>query len=169
MQGHRIPLLDEALDLVRGRGRLVVEVKTPHWPAGAQVDTVEAVAAVLRRHRLHDVVVSSFDRPRILQLRHALPGVRTALLGRPDVPFGVVLRRALKDGHAEVHPHVAALTSRLDLVTTAAAQGISVTAWTVNRMHDLLVLAEAGLPAVICDQPAGARRILVSGRLAAAG
>ena len=47
--------------------------------------------------------------------------------------------------------------------------GISVTGWTVNRMHDLLELSEAGVPAVICDQPAGARRILVSGRLAAAG
>jgi glycerophosphoryl diester phosphodiesterase len=167
--GHRIPSLDEVLDLVADRGRVVVEMKTPQWPDGAKVDTVDAVVAVLRRHRLHDVVVSSFDRPRALELRRCRTGVRTALLSRPGVPFGVALRRALADGHDEVHPHVDAVLRRRDLLEVASRLGISVTPWTVNRMHDLLLLAEAEVPAVVCDQPGAARKALRSGCLAAAG
>jgi glycerophosphoryl diester phosphodiesterase len=167
--GHRVPRLSEMLDLVGDRGRLVVELKTPHWPAGAATQTVEAVVSVLRRHRLHDVVVSSFDRPRVLQVRQSGVSARTALLGRPGVPFGVVLRRAIRDGHDEVHPHVSSLLGRLDLVASAARQRVEVTGWTVNRPHELLRLADAGVLAAICDEPGHARSALESRRLAQAG
>ncbi len=167
--GHRVPRLSEMLDLVGSRGRLVVELKTPHWPAGAATSTVDAVVSVLRRHRLHDVVVSSFDRPRVLQVRQSGAAVRTALLGRPGVPLGVVLRRASRDGHQEAHPHVSSLLGRLDLVAPAARQGIAVTGWTVNRPRELHRLAEAGVLAAICDEPDHARSALESGRLAEAG
>jgi glycerophosphoryl diester phosphodiesterase len=165
---HRIPRLSEVVDLVAGRGRLVVEVKTPHWPVGAATGTVEAVVAVLRRHRLEHVTVSSFDRPRVLHLRRSGIPVRTALLGRPGVPFGVLLRRALLDGHDQMHPHIGSVLSRLELVERAAAQGIAVTAWTVDRPLHLLRLAEAGVEAAICDDPRAARQVLFP-RLAEAG
>lgn len=166
---HPVPRLSEVLELVGDRGRVVVELKTPHWPAGAATSTVEAVVSVLRRHRLHDVVVSSFDRPRVLQMRHSGVAVRTALLGRPGVPLGVVLRRATQDGHQEAHPHVASLLARLELVTPAAQQGITVTGWTVNRPHDLARLAEAGVHGAICDEPGLARQALDDGPLADVG
>jgi glycerophosphoryl diester phosphodiesterase len=160
VEGHPVPRLTELLDLVGDRRRVVVELKTPHWPGGASTGTVEAVASVLRRHRLDNVVVSSFDRPRLLQMRHSGVGVRTALLGRPGVPMGVVLRRTVQDGHQEVHPHVVSLLGRLDLVRSAAQQGIAVTGWTVNRPQDLTRLADAGVHSAICDDPSGARRAL---------
>ncbi|MCW2599075.1 MAG: glycerophosphoryl diester phosphodiesterase [Frankiales bacterium] len=159
--GHPVPLLSEILDLVGDRGRLVVELKTPHGPAGAATGTVEAVASVLRRHRLHDVVVSSFDRPRVLQMRRRGLHIRTALLGRPGVPLGVVLGRAAQDGHVEAHPHVTSLLGRLELVRPAAQQGIAVTGWTVNRLYDLTRLADAGVQAAICDDPRNARAALL--------
>lgn len=155
--GHPVPTLAEVLDLVADRGRLVVELKTPHWPAGAAVCTVTAVAHELRRHRLHDVVVSSFDRPRLLALRHCALPVRTGLLGRPGVPLGVLVRRASADGHEQAHAHVASLLARPDLVRTAVAQAISVTGWTVNRAADLERLQDAGVESVISDDPFLAR------------
>jgi glycerophosphoryl diester phosphodiesterase len=160
IRGHRVPLLAEVLDLVGDRGRLVVELKTPHWPTGAARCTVQAVAEELRRHRLHDVVVSSFDRPRVLQMRQAGVPVRTALLGRPGVPLGVVLRRAVQDGHQEAHAHLPSLLGRLDLVRSAAQQGVSVTGWTVNGALDLARLRDAGVQAAICDDPQQARALL---------
>ncbi len=160
IDGHRMPLLSEVIDLVGDRGRLVVELKTPLWPAGAATAMADTVVRELHRHRLHDVVVSSFDRPRIQQVqRHGL-WLRTALLGRPGVPLGVVLRRALQDGHCEAHPHAASLLGRLDLVESAAQQGISVIGWTVDRPSDLVRLASAGVTGVICDDPVAARQVL---------
>jgi glycerophosphoryl diester phosphodiesterase len=158
--GHPVPRLSELFDLVGDRGRVIVELKAPHWPGGASTGTVEAVGSVLRQYRLHNVVVSSFDRPRLWQMRHSGVGVRTALLGRPGVPMGVVLRRALQDGHDEVHPHVASLLGRLDLVRTAVQQGIAVAGWTVNRPRDLVRLADAGVHAAISDDPRSARLAL---------
>ena len=157
---HRVPLLSEVIDLVDGRARLIIDVKTRPWPSGAATETVEAIAAVLRRQRLGHVTVSSFDRPRILQLRSFGVEVRTALLGRPGVPLGVILRRAMADGHHEAHPHVSALLARPELIAPALAMGLGITGWTVNRPQDLRQLADAGLPAVITDDPAAARSAL---------
>ena len=168
--GHQVPRLTDVLDLVAGRGHLVVELKTPHWPAGAATDTVEAVVAVLRPHRLDDVTVSSFDRPRILRVRESGLPVRTALLGRVGVPFGVTLRRALADGHVEVQPHIRSLAARLDLVAAAHAHGLTVSGWTVERPVDLIRCAAAGVDAAICDDPRAAVAVLDrQARLAQAG
>ena len=159
--GHRVPLLAEVVDLVGTRGRLIVELKTSHRTRGGAVNTVAAVVTALRKHRLHDVVVSSFDRPRVLQLRLAGLPVETALLGRPGVPFGLVLRRGHCDGHRQVHPHVTSVLAQPELVRVAAEVGISVTTWTVHRREDLAGLLQAGVDAAICDDPRAARDLLV--------
>jgi len=160
IEDHPIPLLDDLVDLVADRGRLVIELKTPQWPAGAADAMVDTVARVLRRHRLHDVVVSSFDRPRAQRVQqHRLP-VRTALIGRPGLPLHVVLGRSVHDGHQEAHPHVHSLLARLDLVESAERQGVALVGWTADRPADLARLAAAGVFAVICDDPRAARRAL---------
>ena len=157
---HRVPLLSEVVDLVEGRGRLIVDVKTKPWPTGAATETVEAIAAVLRRQRVDHVTVSSFDRPRMAQFRCLGANVRTALLGRAGVPLGVVIRRVLSDGHNEAHPHVSALLARPELIVEATARGLAVTGWTVNGSRELRLLEGAGLSAAICDDPAAARDAL---------
>lgn len=167
--GHAIPRLSEVVDLVAGRGRLVVEVKTPHWPAEAVLGTVDAVVGVLRRHRLEHVTVSSFDRHLVREVRRSGVPVRTALLGRSGLPLGVLLRRALRDGHPEAHPHVSSLLSQPGLLPAAHQQGVELLGWTVNAAQDLLRLAAAGLPGVLCDDPRTARDVLEAGALAPTG
>jgi glycerophosphoryl diester phosphodiesterase len=162
--------LDDMLELVGDRGRLIVELKKPD--AGV-VGTVEAVAAVLRRSQVPDLVISSFDRSLLGALRLLLdegdvPRTLTALLGRPGLPLGLLLKRAFADGHDQVHPHVLSLLTRLDLVRTAAQQGITVTGWTVNRASDLVRLAEAGVEAAITDDASAAFQVLAQEGLARA-
>lgn len=157
---HRVPRLSEVLDLVAGRGRLVVELKAPHGPELTGPATVEAVLRVLRRHDLTRVTVSSFDRPCLLALRRAALPVATGLLGSPGVPFDLLLRRAVQDGHVEVHPHVSSVLGRLDLVATARRFGLRVTAWTVDAADELHELGAAGVHAAICDDPREARAAL---------
>lgn len=160
---HRVPLLSEVVDLVAGRGQLVIDVKTPDWSAEGARETMESVAAVLRhqgaRH-LVDVTVSSFDRPGLQLFRHGGLPVRTALLGRPGLPLAVLLRRALQDGHPAAHAHVSSLLSAKALIAVAARRGLSVAGWTINGAQDLRVLDQAGLDAAICDDPGAARAAL---------
>lgn len=160
---HRVPLLSEVLDLVEGRGTVVVEMKTPHWSPEAATRTAVALAANLERHRLADVIVSSFDRPRLLGLRQSGLSVRTALLGRPGVPMQVLLRRVSSDGHAQAHPHVASALACPELARSATGQGIEVIAWTVNRPQDVRRLEAAGLTGIITDTVAQACASLHAG------
>ena len=160
VQGYLIPTLSDMIDLVGDRGRLIIEMKTPGWAVGTAFGTVNAVAGVLRRHRLHDVVVSSFDRPCASAMRTLDLPVRTALLGRPGVPLDIVVRRAMSDGHEEVHPHVSSLLARLHLLERTGLPAIS--AWTVARPGDLQRNEKAGVGAAICDDPRAARRSLGS-------
>jgi glycerophosphoryl diester phosphodiesterase len=160
MGTHRVPRLSEVLDLVQGRGTVVVEMKTPHWSPEAATRTAVALAENLRRHRVTDVIVSSFDRPRLLGLRQSGLTVRTALLGRPGVPLPVLMRRVATDGHAQAHPHVLSALSRPDLVESAGRQGIGVIAWTVNRPQDVRCLEAAGLAGIITDGVSAARAAL---------
>lgn len=153
---HALPTMDEVVELVSGRGLLVLELKTPAWRTPCPV---EAVVEHLRRHLLDDVVVSSFDRPRLARLRGRL-AVRTGLLSRPGVPATVAVRRALADGHDEAHVHVRSLLARPETVAQAARLGLGVVAWTVNRPADLLRCSDFGVAAVISDDAAAARRAL---------
>lgn len=153
-----VPRLADVLAAVEGRGRLVVELKVPAWRDDSPGDLV-AVAGVLARHDLRDVVVSCFDPVRLSGLKQLLD-VRSGLLLRPGVSLAAGAGRALADGHDEVHPHVQSALRRLDLVSQLRAAGLEVVVWTVNRPDQLLRLRAAGVGAAICDDPAAARLAL---------
>ncbi|MCU1601103.1 MAG: hypothetical protein JWO22_1812 [Frankiales bacterium] len=153
---HRVPRLSEVVDLVAGRGQLVVELKPPGWPALEAPESVSAVARVLRRHALGHVTVSSFDRLRLRAFRNLGLGCPTALLGRPAVPLLGLVRQSQQDGHPDVHPHVSSVLARPEHVSP----GLRMTSWTVNRPADLAQARALGLHAVITDDPAAARALL---------
>ena len=157
---HRVPRLSEVVDLVSGRGRLVVEMKSPGWPALGVAESVEAITSVLRKHCLEHVTVSSFDRLRLRALRALGLPCQTALLGRPVVPLLGLLRQAFADGHPEIHPHLSSVLLKPDGVEMAIDAGVRVASWTVDRPADLLTLRDAGVQAVISDDPAKAREVL---------
>lgn len=163
--GHAVPTLAGVVDAVRGRGRLVVELKTYGAPDAARTLTGVVLAAELRRlgvTRRDDVVVSSFDRVALATFARR-SGVRTAVVTPAGVPAETALRWALDGDHDEVHPHVRALlAARPGLVRDAHAVGVSVAPWTVNRRSDLRHVAARGADAAICDDPAGARAALLT-------
>jgi glycerophosphoryl diester phosphodiesterase len=161
---HRLPRLSEVVDLVAGRGRLIVEMKSPGWPALEAPESVSAVAAVLRRHRLGHVTVSSFDRLRLRAFRSLGLGCPTALIGRPAGPLLGLVRQATQDGHPEAHPHVSSVLAHPQHLPV----GLRLTAWTVNRTGDITAVRDLGLPAIITDDPAAALAVLHPS-LAAAG
>jgi glycerophosphoryl diester phosphodiesterase len=151
------------LHQARGR-RVVLEVKKPPGGRATEELTALAVGELLKPMQSAgldaDVTVSSFSPEIVRAVRTLLPpggGVRTALLGLPRDGATALLRRALEDGHDEIHPHVSRVTTDEGVVATAHACGMAVVPWTVNRRRDVRRLAMLGVDGLITDVPVTAR------------
>ena len=141
-----------------GPRRVIVEAKPVDDDAVA-ARTASAMGAMLAAAgRFVDVTVSSFDPALLLRIRRAVrtDAVRTALLGETGTPAHALLRRALEDGHDEIHPSLPDLCAAPHAVGAARALGVGVTSWTVNAAPDLRRMADLGVEAVVTDDVAGA-------------
>ena len=150
----QVPALADVLDLVGSRGRVVLELKG-FGLLRRSSGLVDAVAEELGRDRRRDVVVSSFSWGLVADVRRRGLPVRTALLGRPGASAELVVRHALRHGHAQVHLHA----SSLAVVPTGR---VDITAWTVDDPVQLRRLEAAGVEAVISDRPHEARTALAA-------
>ena len=141
--GERVPLLNEAIELVLGAGALLnIELKSDvpdedELTAGV-VERVAACPAAMRAKLLF----SSFSL-HICELLHAaLPNVPTALLfGRQRLeppPWASV-----------IHPRESLVDARA--VHAWHAQGLIVNTWTVNDARRAIELAHAGVDGIVTD------------------
>lgn len=153
--GEGVPSLDDVLDLVRGRARLVnVEVK---GDVPDRLRLCRAVARLLRRRSPGErdgILVSSFRPEMLAALRLAGAGVPMAFLfdekntGRARAR---VLARVFRpDGMHPQHP----------LATDQAIgrwhrRGCFVGAWTVDDPERARTLSRAGIDAIITNDPRG--------------
>jgi glycerophosphoryl diester phosphodiesterase len=141
-RGVSYPLLQEALDLCRGRIGVMVELKRPRG------DVVERILRVVD----DDTVLLSFQRRALETARARRPGIRTV----QHVGFGVSIRAAAGGW---------GVGFRDDRVTRrglAAARelGLETTVYTVNdpvRMRELEALGASG---IFTDRPDLARTTL---------
>ena len=172
-----VPLARVEWVLAAATGRSVVlEVKAPPPGPRSVERTVEALLdriAVLRAANLPmDLTLSSFSVEVVAAVRALAPaelGLPTALLGRPTVRPGALLRRALLAGHDQIHPHVGALLAEPGAVEVAHRCGVEVVVWTANRDRTVRRLSTLGVDAVITDVPDQVRAALaVPGRRQAA-
>lgn len=154
------------LEAAAGRGRVVLEVKNlpgePDFDAPTEA-TARLLADVLGRWPgapAPDVVVSSFDWFALDVVRELAPEVPTGFL----TPAGIRLRAAVdhvhESGHAECHPHWTAVLEEPTEVRRAHDLGLRVTTWTVDDAGVARALAEAGVDAVISNDPGALLRAL---------
>ncbi|SFI69948.1 glycerophosphoryl diester phosphodiesterase [Paenibacillus sp. UNC496MF] len=152
---ERIPTLEEALELAKGRCKLHVELK---MLAREYAGIEEKVIALVRRHGMQqEVVLSSFNHDS-MKLAHELdPSIETGLifLGKP-VLLAEQLRHA---GASSLSMHQAFLTR--ELADEMAGLGIDLGVWTVNDPA-LLARIAAEYPGmrVTTDYPERALRII---------
>jgi glycerophosphoryl diester phosphodiesterase len=155
--------------LAAAAGRhVVLELKTA--PVRAAQVLVERLLGLHAAGLPLDVTVSSFDAALVRAFRTLAPlhlRARTALLGDAGCLAPAVLRRAILEGHDQVHPHISDLLEHPETVAAAHAAGLSVTPWTVNGARDLRRCARLGVDAVITDVPQTARLALATRRAAA--
>jgi glycerophosphoryl diester phosphodiesterase len=159
--GHAVATCEEVLAAAanHGRCRVIIEAK-PAPGVGYRHRTVRALRELVTDFASGlDLTVSSFDPTLLAAIRAAvaqLP-VRTALLGAASTSVSTLLRRAVYEGHDEIHPNVLSVLSAPASVRTAQSLGIAVTCWTVNRESDVRQLAALGIDAMIADNPAEVR------------
>jgi glycerophosphoryl diester phosphodiesterase len=153
-----IPTLAEMVDAA-GTGRLVIEVKNI---PGERDYTREALAAQLLVAELDrlapaaDILISSFDPAALDVARDA--GRPTGLLTIPGVSTQEGLTYVKERGYSELHGHVS--TIRDGSAQTVHEAGLVLVAWTVTTLSEIGPLNDLGVDTVICDDPAGAVRLL---------
>lgn len=152
--GTRVPTLDEVLAL--GQGNKVhfnIETKIfadkPELTPDAEVFT-KLVLEQIRKHKLDDrVILQSFD-PRTLRVMKRLaPGIRRAALFEKQQDWMAVA----KEFEATLFsPQYRLVTP--SLVAQAHKAGFQVVPWTADKAADWQLLADAGVDAIITDDPA---------------
>lgn len=156
---RRPPRLDAAIDAAAGLGLgLNIEIKTDRR-SGVAVRTADAVARTLRRARRGPpVLISSFDPAAIRPFRGHVP---IALLADDDAPRAA--RRAGRLGCAALH----LAASICDAAAVAAARA-PVCAYTVNAAGTARRLLDAGVAAIVTDDPPALAAAFAVDRAAAA-
>jgi len=146
--GEKVPTLAEALETVKGRGLLVIEIKATGMEA-------EVVRAVREAEALGQCVVFSFHYDvvqKIAELEPRLPAIW--LLGQlpaEETEQQALLLRALDARCAALAPHHGALTA--EFIRRARRLGLGIWAWTVDDPEALRRVAALGVDALITNWP----------------
>jgi glycerophosphoryl diester phosphodiesterase len=162
--GERVPTLAEVLGLVRGRARVMIEVKgesvSDDEEGGVEARTVE----VVRRLGMADrVAIISFEHRALLRLRRLAPEItRGHLFGRttPDQ----AARAAADAGCAIVMPHKSQLSPELS--ARAVKDGLMLATWVVDDPEELKRIAPLGLYGVGSNRPGVLLDAIADGLLA---
>jgi glycerophosphoryl diester phosphodiesterase len=153
--GTRIPTLDEALEL--GRGNTVwfnIETKLsrtrPEYTPPPE-EFARLVLDAIRRHKLEKrVIVQSFDFRTLHAMKKLAPEIPLAALFQGDSrDFATIAREA---GAGTAAPNYKLVTK--EKVEQAHKAGLKVVPWTPNLPDEWKALIEAGVDAIITDDPA---------------
>ena len=137
--GRAYPTLEEALDVMRGRIGVMLELKTP-----SRYRRHDVVARAVRLLGSDDALVC-FQRSALVEARLLRPGLRTV----QHVGFGVSIRGA-RDAWAAGFQD-ARVTRRG--VAAALALRLEPLVYTVNEPARMRELADAGVAGVFTDRP----------------
>ena len=134
LAGTRIPTLDEALDLLKGKLLINIELKVlDTLSSGLGPDTVKAVH---KRGMADQVVISSFNPFALRRAKQAGPEIECALLLAGDLPgwmhSGVTRHYGRADG---LHPDFVMVDETY--VARARKHGLPVRVWTVDDEADM--------------------------------
>jgi glycerophosphoryl diester phosphodiesterase len=148
--GTRIPTLDEALDLLKGKLLVNVELKVlGSLRSGLGADAVKAI----RDHGMADqVVISSFNPFALRQAKRAGPEIECALLLAHDLPgwmhWSVTRRYSRADG---LHPDFDMVDEAY--LVRARKLGLPVRVWTVDDETEMRRLIALGVDAIVTNVP----------------
>ncbi len=140
--GTRIATLEEAIEAVRGRAKLYLEIK----PSRHSPDLTRNVIATLQRHDFIDqTLLAALDASVLHEAAALAPDLRRVLLVHTAIGRPTAL-----DLHA--------VSKRAALVTPATVieahrRGHEIHVWTVNRREQMSRFIDMGVDSIITDHP----------------
>ena len=146
---ERIPTLQEAIDLARGRIKLNIELKFT-WP---DPDLTQKVTNIIRQNDFSaDCVVSSLNFQALTEIKKVYPELITGF-----IVFQVAgnLPRMEADFMS-----INAARAAPGLVRRLHRHGRAVHVWTVNDFNNVISMFEVGVDNIITDYPREVRRYL---------
>lgn len=155
LPGTKMPTLDEVLQLAsKGSFEFNIETKiSPKYPAYAPSpeEFARIVLDLVRKHKLEKrVMLQSFDFRTLHAMKKLAPEIRlSALYEGQEKDFVEIAREA---GAPIISPQYRLVTKAQ--VEKAHAAGLQVVPWTANTPTDWQKLKDAGVDAIISDDPA---------------
>lgn len=146
---ERIPTLAEALDLARGKARVMIEFKKESIAESGALEA-RVVAVVRAAGMANDVVLISFERRALARLRALDPAIRRGHLFYRATPEEVVAGAREVDTDI-VMPEKGMLSDAL--VDACRAAGIKPATWVVDDPGELLALARFELYGIGSNRP----------------
>jgi len=146
---ERIPTLQQAIDLARGRIKLNIELKFT-W---ADPTLTQKVGNIIRQKEFaSDCVVSSLNFREVTEIKRTFPELTTGF-----IVFKAVgnLSRMEADFLS-----ISAARATPRLVRQVHRRGKEVHVWTVNDLSNALSMIEMGVDNIITDEPADIRSLL---------
>ena len=146
---ERIPTLQEAIDLARGRIKLNIELKYT-WP---DPTLTEKVVNIIRQNEFSsDCVVSSLNFSAVTEIKQSFPELITGF---------IVLQAVGNLSRMEADfLSISAARATPRLVRGVHRRGEKVHVWTVNDPNNALSMIEMGVDNIITDEPAEIRSLL---------
>jgi glycerophosphoryl diester phosphodiesterase len=152
--GESIPILEEVIDLVRGRNGLYLELKAKGTPS--------AVVSLLRVNRFtepHQVIVGSFQPDLVRETKEFAPELKTALLVGPVFPAPELVEMAHQARADYIHlcwenraPHPHELLTP-DLLQALRAAGLGIVLWHEEREDEIAALRTLDVDAICTNTP----------------
>ena len=157
---ERVPLLDEVLELAKGRVRLNIEMK--HRRHNGVHSLVDKCEKIVERHRMDDdVIFSSFNLEALRYLHYKAPQLRFAPLYRHNLNPSPRSFPMQYQAQGVVLNH---LFLNQTTVNRFHSLGIKVFVYTVNGVRRIEKMINMGVDGVISDNPSAvgtiAKRIL---------
>lgn len=141
-KGEKIPMIEEVLELVSGRGKIIFELKAEN--------TEQAVVDAINHFDLHDsAIVSSFWHERVLKVKELDSDIRTGIIFSCS-PIDAV--EPAVDAEADVLFPRSDFVSR-QMIESAHEEGLAVMPWVVNSIEEFRRLSLLEVDAVVSDRP----------------
>ena len=156
--GERIPTLEEALRLAKGRILVNVEIKTEAVGHGVVAKALEIIDELDMKDT---VVISSFNPTALAKARELDPDIRTASLFNTELQKGMSPEAVM----AEVGSNGFNLSRRqvdAGIVATCHRLERPVAVYTVNEINEMERLIDLGVDAIFTDRPDRLLRVLVA-------
>ena len=142
---EKIPLFTQAIELVKGRISLNIEIKIDRLD---ETFLKKLVRIVCDQGIADQCILSSFHRPSVEFVRSLDPSLKTGFI---FFEFAEPVKNILESPFEVLSSHFQLITN--DFVSRAHAQSKEVHVWTVNEPQDMAQMIDSGVDNIITNYP----------------